>query len=103
MDPANIRILIGEDDGIVALDLQNQLGQLGYQVEGRTGTPHDMVLLATDLKPDVIVLDFNIDGDTHGLETAKRIHQIAEIPIVFVTTYATDVRESRGATILSTS
>lgn len=97
MKRGQVRILIGEDDAGVALDMRDQLTRLGYRVEVQAGTPHDVVVLAIDLKPHVVVLDLNIQGDTHGIRVARDIHEIARIPIVFLTAFAKDVLENDHA------
>ncbi len=87
-------ILIGEDDGIIALDVLEQLRGLGYEVDIWAKTPREVVYLARERKPDLIVLDMNIKGDMRGLEVAREVHEIANIPIVFVSAYGADVREN---------
>ncbi len=94
MAPRDIRVLIGEDDGIVSLDMATRLSRMGYAVQGPAETPEQVVVLTAELRPDVIVLDLNIQGDMHGLEVAREIHQIANIPIVFVSAYSKDVLDN---------
>ena len=83
--------MIGEDDQIVALDMQRQLRALGFQVDILAGTPREVVFLARELAPDVIVLDFNIKGDENGVKVAQEIYNVTNIPIVFLSAYASDV------------
>jgi CheY-like chemotaxis protein len=97
MDPRGISILIGEDDEVVALDMQQQLCKMGYKVEIRAGTPNQVVFWARERKPSVIVLDLNIKGDLGGIAVAQELHRIVNIPIVFVSAYAKDVLESGPA------
>jgi two-component system, response regulator PdtaR len=97
MAPQEAEILIGEDDTLVALDMERQLCSMGYQVEIRAGTPKEVVFWARERKPSLIFLDFNITGDLRGLEVAREIHGIANIPVVFVSAYAKDVLENDPA------
>jgi hypothetical protein len=60
--------LIGEDDHIVSLDMQRQVGALGFQVDLLAGTPRDVVFLARELLPDVIVRT----STSRGMKTASR-------------------------------
>ena len=85
---------MGEDDGVVALDRQAQLCRLGYEATIRAGTPDEVVTFAKESQPDLIILDLNINGDMHGLGVAKRVHEIARIPIIFVSAFAQDVWEN---------
>lgn len=94
MPTHGVRILIGEDEEIVALDIAEQLLALGYEVERRTGTPTEVIALARELTPDVIVLDLNITGDLHGLEVARQLHSVAHIPIVFMSAFDKDIRDN---------
>jgi CheY-like chemotaxis protein len=91
-----VRILIGENDAIVAFDLQTQLRRLGYEATIRAGTLREVVTFAKESQPDLIVLNFNLCGDTHGLDRARELQQIADIPIVFLSASAQDVRENVG-------
>jgi CheY-like chemotaxis protein len=97
MRTSGVLILIGEDEAIVASDMQTQLRRLGYQVAIRSGSPAEIVKLAKELKPDVILLDLNIDGDMHGLEVAREIHTFANVPIVFLAAFEAEVLENEGA------
>jgi two-component system, response regulator PdtaR len=97
MDPREISILIGEEDEVVALDMQKQLCKVGYKVEIRTGTPEQVVVWARERNPSLIVLDLNIKGDLSGIPLAREIHRIVNIPIVFVSAYAKDVLENDPA------
>lgn len=97
MDPRKISILIGEDDEVVALDMQQQRCRIGYKVEIRAGTPNQVVFWATERKPSLIVLDLNIKGDLNGIALARQLHSIVKIPIVFVSAYAKDVVENDPA------
>ena len=91
---SSIRIMIGEDDGVVALDLQNQLCRMGYVVEARADSLREVVHLALELKPDVLLVDVNIEGNTNGFQVAREIRSMADIPIVFLSAFAKDIVEN---------
>ena len=97
MDPRDARILIGEDDAVVARDMRCQLRTLGYQVDISSGTPLEVASLAKHLRPDVVVLDLNIRRDLQGVKAEKEIQQKAGIPIVFVSVFAVDVPGTNSA------
>jgi two-component system, sensor histidine kinase len=96
MPTRGVRILIGEDDAIVALDIQAQLRRLGYQVDIRSGSAPEIVKLVKELKPNILLLDVNIHGDMHGVEVARAIHRFANVPIVFLSAFEADVFEKEG-------
>ncbi len=94
MDPTerdallHARILIVEDEGIVAKDLQNSLRALGYGICGTSPTGVDAIAKAKSLRPDLILMDIRLRGQMDGIEAARQIHQFLDVPIVFLTAYA---------------
>ena len=56
-------------------------------------SPREVVYRARELMPDVIVLDFNIGGDDNGVKVAEQIYKVANIPIVFLSAYASDIEK----------
>ncbi len=95
---SSAKILIVEDEGIVALDLQNRLNQLGYHTVGRATTGKDAISLALTLEPDLVLMDIQIQGDVDGIETARRIHEHRNIPIIYLTAYANEQTIQRAKT-----
>jgi len=78
------RVLIVEDEGIVALDLQRRLVTLGYDVP-RIATSHDDALMAiNEIIPDIVLMDINISGEIDGIDTAAKI----ETPVIYLTAYS---------------
>jgi two-component system, cell cycle sensor histidine kinase and response regulator CckA len=84
------RILIVEDDRIVARDIQQQLARMGHVVVGISATGEDAVSLATDRQPDLVLMDIRLEGEMDGIEAARRIRDRHQIPIIFLTAYAND-------------
>jgi signal transduction histidine kinase len=82
------RILVVEDESIVAKDIQNTLIDLDYEVVGIASTSEKAVALALEKKPDLILMDIMLNGQTDGIETSKIIHEKIKIPIVFLTAYS---------------
>jgi CheY-like chemotaxis protein len=82
------RLLIVEDEAIVAADLQRQLSRLGYTVEGRAKSGEEAVRLARSFSPDLVLMDVRLMGSMDGLEAARRIYDETAIPIVYMTAYA---------------
>ncbi|MDD1428920.1 response regulator, partial [Dolichospermum sp. ST_sed9] len=81
------KILIVEDEVIVARNIANQLNQLGYIVTGKVSSGQAAINQAADSKPDLILMDIIIKGDMDGITTANHIHKELDIPIIFLTAY----------------
>lgn len=84
------RILIVEDDRIVARDIQHQLSRMGHVVVGMSASGEDAVRMACSQQPDLVLMDIRLEGEMDGIEAARRIRDAHRIPIVFLTAYAND-------------
>jgi two-component system cell cycle sensor histidine kinase/response regulator CckA len=82
------RILVVEDERIVALDMERRLGNLGYTMVGHVSRGEEAIRQATETRPDVVLMDIHLKGDVDGIEAAERIRTQLDIPVVFVTAYA---------------
>lgn len=83
-------LLIVEDEGVVALDLQTSLESLGYRVLGVCANADDAVRRAEADQPDLVLMDIHLDGDVPGTEAARVIRERFQIPSIFLTAYAED-------------
>ena len=95
-EKAAARILIVEDEGILAEDLGLSLENLGYSVEGKVSTGREAVNLAEDLRPDLILMDIKLQGDIDGIEAADQIRTRLDIPVVYLTGYAEEDVSSKS-------
>lgn len=84
------RVLIVEDEKIIALDLQRRLEKFGYDVVGLCATAEDAVSSALSLLPDIILMDIMLGGEKDGVDAAVEIRSVRPIPVVFLTAYADD-------------
>ncbi|MBC7944934.1 MAG: EAL domain-containing protein [Burkholderiales bacterium] len=82
------KILVVEDEAIVALDLEQQLLEMGYEVCGSADNDADAIALARQHRPDLVLMDIVIKGDMDGVETARHIGHGLQIPVVFLTAYS---------------
>lgn len=82
------RILIVEDERIVALDLKYHLKSMDYDVVGMVSNGRDAITQAGALRPDLILMDVNLEGEMRGTEAACLIRQRYRIPVLFLTAYA---------------
>ncbi|MBX3085610.1 MAG: response regulator [Anaerolineae bacterium] len=84
------KILIVEDESIVALDISKKLKRMGYDVVGHSDTGEDAVTLAKQTQPDILLMDIHLKGKMDGIQAANEIRTHLDVPVVFVTAYADD-------------
>lgn len=82
------KILIVEDESIVALDMQARLKRLGYQVVGIASSGEEAIEMAGKELPDLALMDIRLRGDMDGVDTARHLRQSFDIPVVYLTAYA---------------
>lgn len=83
----NERILIVEDEKIIAIDLQRRLERFGYTIVGMAGEGETAVSMALELNPDVILMDIMLAGKMDGIEAARSIKASRDIPFIFLTAF----------------
>jgi CheY-like chemotaxis protein len=81
------RILIVEDEQIIAEDLAMQIGRLGHQVLGISISGEEAVAMADRTKPELVLMDIQLEGRMTGTEAAQVIRQRTGAAIVFVTAF----------------
>ena len=94
-----IEILIVEDEHIVAMELKSRLLDLGYSVCAAVASGEEAIEKSIEFKPSLILMDINIKGNFDGVETAKKIMKIHEIPIIFLTAFTDDKTLERAKLI----
>ena len=85
---ASPRILIVEDEVLIAEDLRINLERLGYQVVGMASSGPEAVRKADQAQPDLILMDVRLQGAMNGAEAARRIRSKADIAILYVSAHA---------------
>lgn len=85
MTNESVKILIVEDDMIIGAKISMQLVKLGYEVTGIIPRGEEAIEYVTNNKPDIILLDINLKGNLDGVETALKIQEDDDIPIIYVT------------------
>jgi PAS domain S-box-containing protein len=90
MELTSPRILVVEDEGIIAQDIKNCLENLGYTVPEVVFTGREAIEKAEELRPDLVLMDIVLKGDIDGIETAMEIRRKFNIPIVYLTAYEDD-------------
>lgn len=85
------RILIVEDDMIIAANISLQLTNLGYEVTGIETKGEEAIHHAIETKPDIILMDIQLKGKASGIDVAHAIHKVQDTPIIFLTANEDDV------------
>jgi signal transduction histidine kinase len=80
------RILVAEDESIVAQDIKGRLESLGYSVCATAVNGYDAVKLARDLRPDLALMDIRLEGEMDGIRAAEQLVEL-DVPVVFLTGY----------------
>ncbi len=97
--PSSPRVLIVEDEQIVAHDLQIGLTNLGYVVPGTAVSGEEALQLIAHDPPDLVLLDIGLGGGMDGIEVGSRITRDFDIPVVFASAYTDEdtLRRARQA------
>ena len=82
------KILIVEDERVVAMDIQNRLKDLGYSVCGLASSGEDAVKKASELQPDLVLMDIVLKGKMDGIDAAGQIRERFNIPVVYLTAFS---------------
>ncbi|MBI2942378.1 MAG: PAS domain S-box protein [Chloroflexi bacterium] len=85
---AGARILIVEDEGIEALDIQHRLQSLGYSAPDIVFSGEDAVKKAAETCPDLVLMDIMLNGEIDGVTAAEQIRARVDTPIIYLTAYA---------------
>jgi len=86
------RILIVEDESIIAMETESTLKGLGYQVVSVVGSGDKAIEAAEKVKPDIVLMDIRIKGEIDGIATAEVMRTRFDIPIIFMTAYLDEKR-----------
>ena len=79
--------MVVEDEAITALDIQGLLESMGFEVVSIASHGVEAIQKAKDLKPDLILMDIMIKGEIDGIEAARKIKTIFDVPVIYMTAY----------------
>ncbi len=88
MDTA--RILIVEDEALLAADIGDSLESMGFEIVGYAQTGESAISQAIEKSPDIVLMDIQLRGSMDGIEAATKIKEDVGCPIIFQTAYAED-------------
>ena len=83
-----VRILIVEDEALIAADIEMCLQSMGYEVVGKAGNGDLALDLFANKQPDLALLDITIQGSLSGIDLAKVIRKKYKFPYVFLTSHS---------------
>jgi diguanylate cyclase (GGDEF)-like protein len=92
----SLAVMIVEDERIIAMDLQEQVRGLGYEVTANAATGADALNFAAQRRPDIVLMDVHIKGPIDGIATAERLREYFDVPVIFVTAFADDATLKRA-------
>ncbi|MGL5509111.1 MAG: response regulator, partial [Microcoleaceae cyanobacterium] len=88
MNINKVKILIVEDESIIAEDLADSLSSKNYEVVGIAASGLNAIALAKEKTPHLILMDVMLQGDMDGINTAEIIKETLKIPVIYLTAYA---------------
>lgn len=81
-------ILVVEDEIVVAMEIEEKLKSLGYEVSALCSSGEEAVSRIQERRPDLVLMDIKLDGQLDGIQAAELIRSHHDIPIVYLTAYA---------------
>ena len=85
---SRIKVLVVEDELIIAKGIEKSLMAMGYAVTGSVASGEEALAKVHESSPDLIIMDIHLQGDMDGVETAEKIRSLADIPVIYLTAYA---------------
>jgi CheY-like chemotaxis protein len=81
------RILVVEDEQIIAADLSNKLTRLGHEVIGTAIAGEEAISMAEQLNPDLVLMDVQLESQMSGTDAARIIQERTGAPVIFITAF----------------
>ncbi|MRJ02065.1 MAG: response regulator transcription factor [Epsilonproteobacteria bacterium] len=82
------KILIVEDESLVAMEIESALTQQGYQVCGIVDNAREAIELTHSHSPDAVLMDIYLNGSVDGIRACRKIKELGDIPVIFLTAYS---------------
>src|ERR1700756_3972066 len=91
------RILVVEDEGLIAADIQSQLERLGYAAPAVASSGEEALRLARSPPFDLVLMDIHLKSEMDGIATAHALKEELRLPVVYITAHADQETVSRAA------
>lgn len=86
----DIKILVVEDESIIALNIKKKLKSFGYTVPAIVSTAEDAIKMTEITFPDLILMDVMLKGEMDGVRAIEEIRKKFDIPVIYLTAYSDD-------------
>ena len=93
----NVRVLVVEDETLIAMELKDRLERNHYTVCGVIARGEEAIEQVGQLRPDLILMDIHLAGKLSGIETAKRFQAKINIPIIYLTAFSNSMLVKQAA------
>jgi diguanylate cyclase (GGDEF)-like protein/PAS domain S-box-containing protein len=91
-----VRILIVEDEGLIARDIENMVKNAGYEVCGVAQSGEEAIEKAESFQPDLILMDIILPGEMDGVEAAEIIRDRCGLPVIYLTAHTDETTLQRA-------
>ena len=92
-----IKILVVEDEAVIARDLRTTLQDLGYAVPVPVGSSERALEAIAADPPDLVLMDIRIRGAMDGIQTAARVRETHDVPVIFLTSHSDEATIARAS------
>jgi PAS domain S-box-containing protein len=93
------RVLIVEDEALIALDLERRVVRMGFDVVGTADNCAEAVEVFQATRPDLVLMDIFIRGAADGIQTARELGKFSDVPVIFITAFADSDTVGRAADV----
>lgn len=91
-----LRIMVVDDESLIAMALNDQLVYLGHEVVGTASSGQEAIDLAAEQRPDLILMDVHLGGGLDGLDAAEQINDVRATPVIILTGFPDKALIDRG-------
>jgi two-component system, response regulator PdtaR len=94
--PRSLRILIVEDEILIALDMRDLLKESGHLVVGMAGSVDHAIAMALRERPDLVLMDIVLAGPRDGIDAALELRERLDVPTLFITAHPDPLMRERA-------
>lgn len=87
MESRERKIMIVEDEGLIAADLQGRLERAGYTVPPIADSAEEALRIIRETQPDLVLMDIRIKGEVDGIDVAQQVRSELDVPVIYLTAY----------------